>query len=533
MVHLAFSPSLPVLARHLLPSASVRAASFATRTYTRPSRDVPRAAIRVHTSPESESAVSKHQPKDPSPRRRREVKPQTSYASPDYAVAVLKGAKAHLFRNDGSCLVFAGAVDRVTPRIGTDGVTAAEAVCVVDGVGRKVGYGVYNSTDSMFAVRILKHVGNEKEVTFDVGESVKLRVRRAFSVRKSFGLPCSGTDVFRAVNSEGDRLSGLAVDIFGSTAVVVSSAVWCERYRESIVEAVEEAMVGVVGVDKADVKTVWRMSADRLRQDGSDKITDADAKLIPSLAPFRKSRAEIENEVTVAKPAPDEADDIVVSENGIEYVLPAAALRSGQKTGFYADQSDNRLGLRAIIARRPGASVLDCYCYSGGFGISAALGGAAAVTAVDSSAPSLEMARVNAARNGVDERMSFVQSEVSIYLDEAADRGEKWDCVVLDPPKLAPSAKTASLDRATRKYQSINCAALKLVAPGGLLLTCSCSQAMTKDRDVFLAMVRKAAYYAGREITLLQTSGAAPDHPTDLSEGANAGYLTACLFSVS
>lgn len=512
--------------------------------------------IHVHTSADSETAASAHLPKEKSAKRApRPARAPTSYADATIAVAVLKGAKAHLFRGDGSCLVFAGAVDRVTPVVGRDVVTAAEAVCVVDGVGRKVGFGFYNSTESMFKVRIVRHVkGGEKEVTFDAEGSICERVVKAFEVRKSVGLPCGETDVFRAVNSEGDRLSGLAVDVFGGTAVIVSSAVWCERYREAIVKAVEEAMVSVAGVPVGEVRTVWRMSADRLRQDGSDKITEKDAELIPSLAPFRKSAANpadvvgeapddtvvAADDTVVAAAAPAEASetetadeaDVVVRENGVEYVLPAAALRTGQKTGFYADQSENRLALRAILGRRQGASLLDCYCYSGGFGISAALGGADAVTAVDSSVPSLDMARVNAARNSVDAKMSFVQSDVAAYLSDAAGRGQKWDIVVLDPPKLAPSTKTSSLDRATRKYQSINSAALQVVAPGGLLLTCSCSQAMTKDRDVFIGMVRKAAQYAGREVTLLQTSGASPDHPTELSEGANAGYLTACLFSV-
>jgi 23S rRNA G2069 N7-methylase RlmK/C1962 C5-methylase RlmI len=213
-------------------------------------------------------------------------------------------------------------------------------------------------------------------------------------------------------------------------------------------------------------------------------------------------------------------------------VLPAAALRKGQKTGFYADQSANRLALRRLLERRPGATVLDAYCYSGGFAISAALGGAATVNAVDSSSPSLAMARVNADRNGVGAKITLEQADVPAYLSAAAGRGEKWDIVVLDPPKLAPSAKAVNLERATSKYRQINAAALKVVAPGGLLLTCSCSQAMTKDRDVFLNMVRRSAAFVGREVTLLQVSGAAADHPTDLSEGANAGYLTACLFAV-
>jgi 23S rRNA G2069 N7-methylase RlmK/C1962 C5-methylase RlmI len=242
-------------------------------------------------------------------------------------------------------------------------------------------------------------------------------------------------------------------------------------------------------------------------------------------------------EVNVVEEKVEEADDeagedVVVRENGVEYVLPAAALRKGQKTGFYADQSANRLALRRLLERRPGATVLDAYCYSGGFAISAALGGAAAVNAVDSSSPSLAMARVNADRNGVGAKITLEQADVPAYLSAAAGRGEKWDIVVLDPPKLAPSAKAVNLERATSKYRQINAAALKVVAPGGLLLTCSCSQAMTKDRDVFLNMVRRSAAFVGREVTLLQVSGAAADHPTDLSEGANAGYLTACLFAV-
>jgi 23S rRNA G2069 N7-methylase RlmK/C1962 C5-methylase RlmI len=466
-------------------------------------------------------------PSNLAPRTPRTPKPPTVYDSDQYGVVTLKGNKSRLFRNDGSCLIYAGAIERATPRRGEKTLSAAEPVAVVDGSGVYLGCGFW-SQYSMYSVRMVLHAqvddSNPTPLAyppFDPVAAIADRVSAAFFVRRSLGLPCPSTNVFRAINGDGDRLSGLCVDIYGTTAVILSSALWVERFRADIQAAVRVALATITNAHPGRVDVIWRMSHDRLKQDGADKLSAADYALIPSLSPE-----------TAYSDAVSVTDDVVVSENGVQYVLPAVVLARGQKSGFYADQSDQRRKIHQLVERRCDADVLDLYCYSGGFGINAALAGAASVTSVDSSQPSLAMASVNAAVNGVQDKISFVQDDVPRFLRGAIEEHKQWDVVVLDPPKLAPSAKPAALDRAASAYRKINGLALQVVKPGGILMTCTCSAAMSKDREVFVSNVRRAALHVGREITLLQISGAAADHPIDLSEAGHGGYLTACLFSV-
>jgi len=188
---------------------------------------------------------------------------------------------------------------------------------------------------------------------------------------------------------------------------------------------------------------------------------------------------------------------------------------------------------------RPGDSVLDLCCYSGGFSLNAAKAGASTVVGVDSSASAVALATRNAQLNGYfptpeassasapeaaaaseapgpecsdgSSVVRFEQGEIAAYMESARKRGESFDIVVLDPPKLAPNRK--SLDRAKNKYKKLNRAALNLVKPGGVLVTCTCSSAMaTAPNGLFLATVQSAAREAGRTITLLRKEGAAPDH---------------------
>lgn len=492
-------------------------------------------SVRLHSSA----------PRIPPPRKTRtRAPPPAPVISPSGSIAlvVLKRAKARLFRGDGSCLVYAGAVERTVPKLLPEEsnvkspVRAADAVAVLDGAGGLLGFGFYNPF-SMFAVRIVQHIGSAAGAAlpdFDAPTAIGARVHAAVKLRRSLGLPSQDTTAFRAINGEGDRLSGLSCDVFGNVAVVVSGAIWVERYREEISAALLDALVECGVCNEPTI--VWRMAADRLRQDGAPELDVEEAEeLIPSLAPFAKGAAKDAGEPRALQAEDVEKEfsgEVIVKEHGMEFLLPRSALVRGQKTGMYADQRDNRLALRSLLARRSGASVLDCYCYSGGFAIAAALGGAGAVHAVDSSAAALEMARVNAVRNGVTDSITFEQGDVPSFLISAAERGDSYDIVVLDPPKLAPSSKAASLDRAASKYRSVNAAALKVISPGGLLLTCSCSAAMCRDRDLFVATVRKAASFVGREVALLQISGAGADHPVDLSEGASGGYLSAFLFAV-
>jgi 23S rRNA G2069 N7-methylase RlmK/C1962 C5-methylase RlmI len=181
-----------------------------------------------------------------------------------------------------------------------------------------------------------------------------------------------------------------------------------------------------------------------------------------------------------------------------------------------------------------GQSVLDTYCYTGGFSLNAAVGGAQLVTSVDSSKKAMDALRENIALNKQDPSLfRLIQGDAVAVMQELVLQNATFDVVICDPPKLAPSR--TGLAKATGKYKKINSLAMKLVKPGGLLLSCTCSAAMTQAQPPvggFEAMLQEAAQAAGREVTVLRSAGAAMDHPVMLSypEGR---YLTAVLLAVT
>lgn len=413
------------------------------------------------------------------------------YVAEGTGVVVLKRGKARYFREARSIMVYSGAVASVIPP--SNGTLASsDPVVVVDGAHDMVGYGLYNAT-SMFRVRLLRH-GAVHSV--DIARDVAHHIRNAFTLRTTLGLPNSETTAFRAINGEGDRLSGLVVDVYNNVLVVSSSAQWVERYRTIIENALYEA------VPHAS-RLIWRPSSARLRQDGYDDTASVDANATNS-----------------------DGNGLIVLENGVKYSLTEEALTTGQKTGHYSDQRDVRNFLRRMLTARGGqARVLDLFSYSGGFALSAALAGAQ-VTCVDSSESALGLAAVNAALNGVTERIELVQSDVSKYLKTQEDK--KYDIIICDPPKLAPNTK--ALQKATRKYRALNANALRRLENGGLLLTCSCSAAVARSGDLFIDTIRQAASDAHRDITLVKKFGSSCDHPVHPTS-LDGDYLSVCLFS--
>jgi 23S rRNA (cytosine1962-C5)-methyltransferase len=209
-------------------------------------------------------------------------------------------------------------------------------------------------------------------------------------------------------------------------------------------------------------------------------------------------------------PTPAPPTSLTIREHGWQLGLDVA---EGHKTGFYLDQRDNR-GRFAQWVRHFGLQrVLNCYCYTGGFSVAALAGGAVHVIGVDSSAPALQRARANVALNGFDAaRHEAVDADVNQFLRQRLQAGEAFDAIVLDPPKFAPTA--AHAERAARAYKDINRLALKLLAPGGLLLTFSCSGGI--GAELFHKIVAGAAIDAGVDGAILQRLEAAPDHPTTL-----------------
>ena len=418
-------------------------------------------------------------------------------------VVLLKG-KARLFW-DGQPLVYGGAVADVSPPL--PATTTGAPVLVADHTGRPLGWGVYNA-HSMYRVRLLGTVqaaAQAPELCLDVDATVAARTRDAAALRARLGLPTAGvTTCYRLVNSEGDRLSGLVVDVFDTVIVVQCTAAWAHARRQMVAKALLDAVPMATTV-------LWRPQKELLEKEG---LGEGDA--ITGDVVFNRDGAA----------GGEVPDQMVVLENGVHYNI---SLLSGQKTGFFLDQRDNRARVRALAAAGRANRVLDLCCYSGGFAINAALGGAKHVTGVDSSAPALALATSNAALNGVS--ATFVRGDVMEYVQAQAFSEEgrgQWDCVILDPPKLAPNKH--ALVKATARYRRLNALAAALVAPGGVLVTCTCSGAMAQS-GAFPALVSSAVATSGRHAALLGTYGPAMCHVTSPAY-PEGNYLEACFLAV-
>ncbi|XP_022886419.1 uncharacterized protein LOC111402390 isoform X1 [Olea europaea var. sylvestris] len=404
------------------------------------------------------------------------------------AKVVLKKGKTQLFR-DGSPMVYSGAVDRI---IGKPPPKTGDIVLVADGTEKPIGWGLYNSV-SMFCVRLMQledEAARDPSCTLNVDKLIETRIDAAVTLRERLGLPSANTNAYRLVNSEGDRLSGLIVDIFGDEAVVASSAAWVEKYKQKIKDC--------IGRINNINNVTWRPSTEILKEEGLDF---SDSAFVESSNSSRM---------------------VKVVENGISYLISL----EGQKTGFYADQRENR---KLISSISEGQKTLDIFCYTGGFALNAACGGALSATGVDSSLPALEVANENIVLNGLDPgRISFLRQDATEFMKNAITKGESWDIVILDPPKLAPRRKV--LQSASGMYRNLNSLAMQITRRGGLLMTCSCSGAMTQS-GTFLRVLQGAAQMAEKKITVIRQAGAACDHPIDPSypEGA---YLSNILLRV-
>ena len=419
------------------------------------------------------------------------------------SVLLKRTRQSKAFRN-GSQLIYPRAISKVENAQVADLVQVLVEPQHKSGKPTSLGFGVYNS-NSMYRVRVLCHRHLQPSLYQSIQSSadrmMALRLilnhhlRTAITSRRALNLPNEDTDTYRLVNGEGDQLSGLAVDIISSTAVVMSSATWCQVHRETILEALSDIL--------PDHELVWKTTPSRLRQDG-----------------YQLNPEENSN---------DDASQMVLSrENGIRY--QTYPYSDGQKTGVYTDQRENRLNVASLCRDK---RVLDLCCYHGGFSLNAVLNGNAAFcTSVDSSQDAIDACQANAALNGCEDKLELIRSDITTFLQESFSQRE-YDVIILDPPKLAPSVQ--GLDKARRKYHSFNRDAIKLVSKdGGLLLTCTCSAAMTqKDGgQYFLGMVQGAALAAQRQVTLLRVSGAASCHTQSPISWPAGAYLTAALFYV-
>lgn len=308
----------------------------------------------------------------------------------------------------------------------------------------------------------------------------KNAVRAALARRRA--LPIAST-AFRAVHGESDGLPGVIVDVYGDTAVTQITSAGAERWKEAIAQAI----VGELGVSR-----IYE------RSDSSVRTLEG---LEPHQGWLHPALAENETRSTVVN----------FEEHGLKYEVDVA---SGQKTGFYLDQRDNRALFAQAMKSAGAQSVLNCYCYTGGFSLAALSGGAKEVVSVDSSALALQHAKHHVELNGFNvAHCEFIDADVPAILRKYRTEGKQFDAIVLDPPKFAPSAQHA--ERAARAYKDINRVAFHVLKPGGLLFTFSCSGGI--DVELFQKIVASASSEAHSDATILARVGATHDHPHSLA----------------
>lgn len=340
--------------------------------------------------------------------------------------------------------------------------------------GRELARGAY-SPSSQIRCRVW---------TFDPAETVddaffKRRVAAAVSRRRA--LPeLADQQGLRLIHAESDGLPGVIADQYGDTVVVQLTSAGADKWRKALVGALVQA---------TGCARVYERSDSEVRGlEGLEPVTGWAYGSAPE-------------------------GEISILENGVRLGVDYAG---GHKTGFYLDQRDNRALLGRLAA---GKSVLNCFCYTGGFSLQALGGGAASVLSIDSSGPALARARANLALNPElpAERAEWLEADVFQALREFRKAGRSFDLIVLDPPKFAPSA--AHANRAARAYKDINLLGFRLLKPGGLLMTYSCSGGI--GLELFQKIVAGAALDAGRNARIVQRLAGAADHPValDFPEG--------------
>nr|WP_281721567.1 class I SAM-dependent rRNA methyltransferase [Nitrosomonas nitrosa] len=313
------------------------------------------------------------------------------------------------------------------------------------------------------------------------------KIVQALALRKDVGAYQEHSG-FRLVHGESDGLPGLVVDCYDRVVVLQIGSVGAERWQKTFLEILKNICDPVCIYERSD--------------------TD-----VRALEGLEKRIGLLWGELP---------DNLTIEENGLRFAIDIA---QGQKTGFYLDQRDNRAKIRTLAS---GKDVLNCFCYTGAFSVYARQGGAQSVLSVDSSEDALKLAQRNIALNGLStDSLQWQCADVFQMLRKLRDQNRKFDLIILDPPKFAPTAAFA--DKAARGYKDINLLAFKLLRPGGILATYSCSSGISSD--LFQKIVAGAALDAGVSAHIISQQIAAPDHPVLLSfpEGA---YLKGLLVRV-
>ena len=361
--------------------------------------------------------------------------------------------------------IFSGAVARVEgdPQPG-------ETVLVLKFDQTPVALAAY-SPDSSILARIW---------TWDVQEEIGIRffenkLRIAISLRKDYIYLQESSNAFRLVFAESDGLPGLVVDQYDHWLVLQLQTVGAEFWKNELFTSLRE----ITGCEN-----IYERS-------------DLDVRRLEGLP-----------ERVGALSGQEPPDQVEISEHGLRYFVD---IKHGQKTGFFLDQRENRHLVQQFAAEK---KVLNCFCYTGGFSLNAERAEAAEVVSIDSSADALAMAQKNAFLNGCRlDRMIWLEADVFQQLRHFRDEGQTFDLIVLDPPKFAPTAQHAN--KAARAYKDINLLAFKLLQPGGVLFTFSCSGGISME--LFQKIVADAALDAGVSARILQKLHQAADHPIALN----------------
>ncbi|WP_176079468.1 class I SAM-dependent rRNA methyltransferase [Paraburkholderia tropica] len=381
--------------------------------------------------------------------------------------------------------VYANAIDRV------EGKPASGATVIVRAHdGRFLARAAY-SPHSQIRARVW---------SFDENEPIdhaffKRRVQRALAHRQAM---VRDTGAVRLIFGEADGLPGLIVDWYTEDVAQNPRGQLVCQFMAAGVEAWKEAIVNAL-TSATGCPNVYERSDVSIRdKEGLEQITGL-----------------------LAGDEPPET--IIANENGVRYHVD---VRNGHKTGFYVDQRDNRALVQTCAQDR---DVLNCFCYTGGFSLAAMKGGAKRVVSIDSSGEALNTAQKNVQANGFDAgRATWLDADAFKTLRRLHEEGERFDLVVLDPPKFAASRE--HVDRAARAYKDINLTGFKLLRPGGLLFTYSCSGAI--DAELFQKIVAGAAADAKVDARIIKRLGAGVDHPllTAFPEGE---YLKGLLLQIA
>ena len=356
------------------------------------------------------------------------------------------------------------------------GFENGDIVDVCDFRGKFIGRGFYNP-QSQISLRILTRNDEPCDRAF-----FEKRIRDAWEYRKLLCDPQS----CRLIYSESDFLPGLVVDKYGDVLVLQSLSLGIERVKDMIADLLME-IVQPVGIwERSDVPV--------RRLEGLEQTTGLLRGEVPDLVEMR--------------------------ENGIIFGVD---VKNGQKTGFFLDQKENRAAIAPLCQD---ARVLDCFCHNGSFSLHAASFGAASVLGVDISEEALEVARENARRNGLT-NVTFEAHNCFDHLRELTDAGEKFDLVILDPPAFTKNK--AAVQSALRGYKEINLRGLRLVRPGGYLVTCSCSQHVLTE--MFQDIVNQAARDAKKRVRLVEYRTQGKDHPI-LPQSIETKYLKCMILQV-